>query len=58
MVNKHMDRFGLTRGTRWCQNHSPSLSSIKVIYKKLFPENRNFDICLFLVRTVLGWLPI
>ena len=27
-----MDRSGLTRGTRWCQACSPSLSSLEVIH--------------------------
>ena len=29
-----MDRSGLTRGTRWCQTCSPSLSSSEVIHEK------------------------
>ena len=29
-----MDRSGLTRGTRWCQACSPSLSSLEVIHEK------------------------
>ena len=29
---KHMDRSGLTRGTRWCQACSPCLSSLEVIH--------------------------
>ena len=29
-----MDRSGLTRGTRWCQACSPSLSSFDVIHEK------------------------
>ena len=29
-----MNRSGLTRGTRWCQACSPSLSSLEVIHEK------------------------
>ena len=29
-----MDRSSLTRGTRWCQNYSPSFSSLEVIHEK------------------------
>ena len=37
---KHVYRSGLTRGTRWCQNYSPSLSGCEVIHeKKHFPQN-------------------
>ena len=35
-----MDRSGLTRGTRWCQACSPSLSSLEVIHEKHYlPKN-------------------
>ena len=43
-----MDRSGLTRGTRWCQACSPSLSSFEVIYEKTFPQKRYF---LYLVTS-------
>ena len=33
-----MNRSGLTRGTRWCEACSPSLSSLEVIHKKKFPK--------------------
>ena len=37
---KHIDRSGLTRGTRWCQACSPSLSSLEVIHEKnITPKN-------------------
>ena len=39
---KHIDRFGLTRGTRWCQNHSSSLSSLEVIHEHHFPPKTYF----------------
>ena len=39
----HMDRSGLTRGTRWCQACSPSLSSLEVIHeKKILPQKTIF----------------
>ena len=35
-----MDRSGLTKGTRWCQACSPSLSSLEVIHEKnITPKN-------------------
>ena len=37
-----MDRSGLTRGTRWCQSYSPSLSSLEVIHEKHYPKNDIF----------------
>ena len=53
-----MDRSGLTRGTRWSQNYSPSVSSWEVIHEKTFSKKRNFDLWWPLVLTVLGWPPI
>ena len=43
-----MNRSGLTRGTRWCQACSPTLSSLKVIHEKTLPQN---DIFLSLVTS-------
>ena len=37
-----MDRSGLTRGTRWCQACSPSLSSLKVIHEKNITQKTIF----------------
>ena len=37
-----MDRSGLTRGTRWCPNYSPSFSILKVIREKIFPRKTYF----------------
>ena len=37
-----MDQSGVTRGTRWCQAFSPSLSSLEVIREKTFPQKRTF----------------
>ena len=37
-----MDRSGLTRGTRWSQACSPSLSSLEVIHEKTLPKKRYF----------------
>ena len=37
-----MDRSGLTRGTRWCQACSPSLSSLEVIHEKTLPQKTTF----------------
>ena len=37
-----MDRSGLTRGTRWCQDCSPSLSSLEVIHEKTLPQKTIF----------------
>ena len=37
-----MDRSGLTRGTRWCQTCSPSLSSSEVIHEKTLPQKTIF----------------
>ena len=37
-----MDRSGLTRGTRWCQACSPSLSSLEVIREKHYPKKTIF----------------
>ena len=37
-----MDRSGLTRGTRWCQACSPSLSSLEVIHEKTLPQKTIF----------------
>ena len=34
-----MNRSDLTRGTRWCQACSPSLSSLEVIHEKHYPKN-------------------
>ena len=53
--NKHMDRSGLTRGTRWCQNYSPSFSTSEVIHWQTFPPKRSFSLWWPLVLTVLGW---
>ena len=33
-----MDQSGLTRGTRWFQACSPSLSSLEVIHEKHYPK--------------------
>ena len=37
-----MDRSGLTRGTRWCQACSPSLSSLEVIHEKNITQKTIF----------------
>ena len=37
-----MDRSGLTRGTRWYQACSPSLSSVEVIREKHYPKKQYF----------------
>ena len=40
-----MDRSGLTRGTRWCQACSPSLSTLsnlEVSHEKALPKKRYF----------------
>ena len=37
-----MDRSGLTRGTRWYQACSPSLSSLEVIHEKTLPQKTVF----------------
>ena len=37
-----MNRSGLTRGTRWCQACSPSLSSLEVIHEKNLPQKTIF----------------
>ena len=37
-----MDRSGLTRGTRWCQACSSSLSSFEVLHEKHYPKKRYF----------------
>ena len=39
---KHMNRSGLTRGTRWCQACSPSLSSLEGIHEKTLPQKTIF----------------
>ena len=39
---KHMDRSSLARGTWWCQNYSPSLSSWEVIHEKTFSKKTYF----------------
>ena len=39
-----MDRSGFTRGTRWWQAYSPSLSSLVVINEETLPKN---DIFMF-----------
>ena len=40
---KNMDRSGLTaRGTRLCQNHSPSFSSLEVIHEKNISQKAYF----------------
>ena len=41
-MQKHMDGSGMTRGTRWCQNYSSSLSSWDVIHEKHFPLKTHF----------------
>ena len=41
-----MDRSRLTRGTRWCQAYSPSLSSLEVIHEKALPQKRYLFLCL------------
>ena len=43
-----MDRSGLTRGTRWCQACSPSLSSLEVVHEKNITQKTIF---LFLVNS-------
>ena len=37
-----MNRSGLTRGTRWCQACSPSLSNLEVIHEKTLPQKTIF----------------
>ena len=37
-----MDRSCLTRGTRWCQACSPSLSSLEVIHERTLPQKTIF----------------
>ena len=37
-----MDRSGLTRGTRWYQACSPTLSGLEVIHEKYYPKNYIF----------------
>ena len=37
-----MNRSELTRGTRWCQACSPSLSSLEVIHEKHYPKKTIF----------------
>ena len=37
-----MDRSGLTRGIRWCQACSPSLSSLEVIHEKNITQKTIF----------------
>ena len=37
-----MNRSGLTRGTRWCQACSPSLSILEVIHKKIITPKTIF----------------
>ena len=39
-----MDRFGLTRGTRWCQAYYPSCC-LEVIHEKYYPKKPTF-LCL------------
>ena len=39
-----MKRSDLTRGTRWCQAYSPSLSSLEVIYEKTLPQKNGIFI--------------
>ena len=36
-----MNRSGLTRGTRWCQACSPSLSSLEVIHEKTLTQKND-----------------
>ena len=37
-----MDGSGLTRGTRWCQNYSPSFRSLEGIHEKNFSPKTYF----------------
>ena len=37
-----MDGSGLTKGTRWCQNYTSSLSSLEVIHEKTLPQKTIF----------------
>ena len=39
---KHMDRCGLTRGTRWCQKYAPSFNTWEVIHEQTFPQKTYF----------------
>ena len=57
-IKKHLDRSDLTRGARWCQNYSFSLSSWEEIHEKHFHQNTCFFLWWPLVLTVLGWPPI
>ena len=41
-----MNRSGLTRGTRWCQACSPSLSSLEVIHVKTLPKKRYLSLVI------------
>ena len=41
-IKKHMDRCGLTRGTRWCQNYSPSFYIWEVIHEQTILPKRTF----------------
>ena len=37
-----MNRSGLTRGTRWCQDCPPSLSSLEVLHEKIITPKTIF----------------
>ena len=37
-----MDRSGLTRVIRWCQNYSPGFSNLEVIHEKNIPKKTYF----------------
>ena len=60
---KHMDRSGLTKGTRWCQNYSPSFSSLEVTYSWKNISKKTYFFPLVTSRTysrlikLLGWPP-
>ena len=41
-IKKHMDRCGLTGGTRWCQNYSPSFNTWEVNHEQTFPQKTYF----------------
>ena len=51
MLKKHMDGSGLTRGTRWYQACSPSLSSLEVIHEKTLPPKKTIFLALVTSRT-------
>ena len=48
---KHMDRSGLTRGTRWCPACSPSFSSLEVIHEE------NITLKIIFLYLVTSWPP-